>query len=157
DSTALLLLDGTQRLAIRHARGSMAPAIGESVALGAGIVGRALTEGRSVLIDDMLAEPGRARPDLDELSGIRSFLAVPLVWRGETLGLVTIGRNEPGALDASDTQLIGELAEHAAVAVAHARTYAQEQARRVELESAYKALERAQQHLGQREKLSAIG
>jgi two-component system NtrC family sensor kinase len=157
ESTALLLLEDGDRLTIRHGRGAVASAIGERVAVGAGVAGRALSEGRPVLVDDMLTEPGRARPDLDARSGIRSYLAVPLIWRGETLGLVTVGRSAPGALQASDTQLVEELAEQAASAVAHARAYGQEQARRVELEAAYQALERAQQHLAQSEKLTAIG
>jgi two-component system, NtrC family, sensor kinase len=157
DSTALLLLEDDQLLTIRHGRGWVASAIGERVAVGAGVVGRALSEGRSILIDDMLSEPGRARPDLDKRSGIRSYLAVPLIWAGETLGLVTVGRSVAGALTARDTQLVDELAEQAAAAIAHARAYQQEQARRVELESAYKALELAQQQLAQGEKLTAIG
>lgn len=157
ESTALLLLDDDERLTIRHGRGAVAAAIGESVSVGVGVVGRAISEGRAVLIDDMLAEPGRARPDLDLRLGIRSYLAVPLIWRGQTLGLVTVGRTAAGSLQPSDTQLVVELGEQAASAVAHAREHAQEQARRLELEAAYKALEGAQQHLAQTEKLTAIG
>lgn len=157
ESTALLLFEDGEFLTIRHGRGAVTSSIGEHVPVGAGVVGRAIREGRAVLVDDMLTEPGRARPDLDRLSGIRAFLAVPLVWRGETLGLVTVGRTTAGTLQASDTQLVVELAEQAASAVAHARAYALEQARRLELEAAYKALEGAQEHLVQSEKLSAIG
>jgi GAF domain-containing protein len=83
-----------------HGRGAVALSTGERVTVGAGVVGRAIRERRAVLVDDMLTEPGRARPDLDVRSGIRSYLAVPLSWRGETLGVVTVGRTTPGALQA---------------------------------------------------------
>jgi signal transduction histidine kinase len=121
------------------------------------VVGRALSEARPVLVEDMLAEPNRARPDLDARSGIRSYLAVPLAWRGETLGLVTVGVARPGALQPSHTELVSELAEQAAAAVAHAHTYAAERAQREQLAALNRALAQAQQQLVQNEKLTAIG
>src|SRR5438105_1342456 len=105
----------------------------------------------------VLAESSRARPDLDERSGIRSYLAAPLVWRGDTLGVVTVASTQPGVFGEAEYTLAGELAEQAAAAVAHARAFAEEQARRQELESMNLALQRAQQHLVQVEKLTAIG
>jgi two-component system NtrC family sensor kinase len=157
ESTAILLQEDGDHLVIRVGRGSAANTVGERVPIGAGIVGRALIEGRPVRIDDMLTETGRARPDLDARSGIRSYLAVPLVWRGDTLGVVTVAALQPGVFGEAETTLAGEFAEQAAVAVAHARAFTEESARRAQLESMNLALQRAQQHLVQVEKLTAIG
>src|SRR5579859_2810108 len=157
ESTAILLQEDGEHLVIRVGRGSVAGAIGERVPIGAGVVGRALIEGRPVTIDDMLTEPGRARPDLDERSGIRSYLAAPLVWRGDTLGVVTVASTQPGMFGEAECLLAAELAEQAGAAVAHARAFSEEQARREQLESMNLALQRAQQHLVQVEKLTAIG
>ena len=164
DLLAILLLDNPEHLVIRVGRGDVAAATGERVRADQGIVGQALQEERPILIDDMLAEEGRAQPDLDARSGLRTYLAVPLIWRGEVVGAVTVGATEPGALNPVQAALICELAEQAAAAVAHARDYAREQARREEVEVLYRdlaersaALGRAQEQLVQNEKLAAIG
>ncbi len=163
ESTAILLLD-QEELVIRVGHGMAAGAVGERVRVDAGVVGRALRTGQPVLVPDMLMEPGRARPDLDMRSGLRAYLAAPLLWRGERLGVVTAGAPEPGALGPIDVRLIGELADQAAAAVAHAGAYAREQARRAEIEGLYRelatqaaSLEQAQRHLIATEKLTAIG
>jgi signal transduction histidine kinase len=143
ESTAILLVEDDRHLVVRAGTGPAVSAVGEHVLMSAGVVGRALADGRPILIDDMRDEPSRARPDLDERTGIRSYLATPLIWRGETLGVVTVGALEPGALDATDAQLVGELGEQASAAVANAR--------------AYDRLKRTQSRLIETEKLSGIG
>jgi two-component system, NtrC family, sensor kinase len=157
ESTAILLLEDGQHLVIRAGCGAVVGAIGESVPFDAGVVGRALRDSRPVYVDDMLTEPNRARPDLDARSGIRSFLAAPLVWRGVSLGVITAAGLSPGMYGDTEALLAGELAEQAAASVAHARAYAEELARRQELESLNRALVQAEQRLVQTEKLAAIG
>jgi signal transduction histidine kinase len=157
ESTAILVQDDGEHLVIRVGRGPVAEAIGERVPVGAGVVGRALLEGRPILVDDMQIEPGRARPDLDARLGVRSYLAAPLVWRGDTLGVVTLGSGAPGVFAQSHCQLVAELAEQAAAAVAHARAYSEELARREQLELLNRSLAQTQQRMVQIEKLTAIG
>jgi two-component system, NtrC family, sensor kinase len=157
ESTAILLLEDGEHLVIRAGCGAVVGSIGERVPVGAGVVGRALRDGRPVRVDDMLNEPGRARPDLDARSGIRSFLAAPLVWRGVSLGVITAGALSPGAYGDTEAELAGELAEQAAAGVAHARAYADQRERSEELESLNRSLVQAEQRLVQTEKLTAIG
>jgi len=142
-STAILLVEDDSNLMVRAGTGPAVSTVGQHVPMSAGVAGRALAEGRPILIDDMHNEPSRARPDLDALTGIRSYLATPLIWRDETLGVVTVGALEPGALGATDAQLVSELGEQAATAVANAR--------------AYDRLKRTQSRLIETEKLSGIG
>jgi signal transduction histidine kinase len=142
-STAILLVEDDTHLVVRAGCGPAVSAVGEHVPMSAGVVGRALAEGQPILIDDMHDEPSRARPDLDAITGIRSYLATPLIWRTETLGVVTVGALEPGALDTTDAQLVSELGEQAAAAVANARDYDR--------------LKRTQSQLIETEKLSGIG
>ncbi len=157
ESTAILLLEDGQHLVIRAGCGAVVGAIGESVPFDAGVVGRALRDSRPVCIDDMLTEPNRARPDLDARSGIRSFLAAPLVWRGVSLGVITAAGLSPGMYGDTEAALAGELAEQAAASVAHARAFADELARRQELESLNRALVQAEQRLVQTELQSLRG
>jgi signal transduction histidine kinase len=105
----------------------------------------------------MHLEPSRARPDLDDRTGLRSYIATPLIWREERLGVLTVGAPEPHALNSADAELFAELAEQAAAAVAHAHAYTQEQARREELEVVNAALSHAQRKLIDGEKQSALG
>src|SRR5207302_10953068 len=85
-------------------------------------------------------------------------------WRGEPLGVVTIGPAQPGVFGDEQVQLVSELAEHAAAAVAHAHAYAEERQRRQhgevlvrQLADRTAELERLQHQLVQNEKLTAIG
>jgi signal transduction histidine kinase len=163
ETSAILLLQSDDSLVIRAGQGPIAAAVGERVQAHASIAGRALRDGRAVLIEDMTGAQDRARPDLDSRSGTRAYLAAPLVWRDEQLGVITVGATRLGALGTSDEYLITELAEQAAAAVAHARAYTDEQARRLESEAvAHELTERTaqmvhlQKQLVQSEKMSAI-
>jgi signal transduction histidine kinase len=61
--------------------------------------------------------------------GIRSFVAVPLVASGETVGLLTLATAESGrVLDADDVRLAEELGGRAAQALENARLFAEVQA-----------------------------
>ena len=62
------------------------------------------------------------------------YLASPLILRDEQLGVITVGRTRPKSISNTYVQLIGDLAEQAAVAVALARAYARERALRDQAE-----------------------
>ncbi|MCA1644698.1 MAG: hypothetical protein LC797_04225 [Chloroflexi bacterium] len=64
--------------------------------------------------------------------------ALGLLWNGEPLGMVTVATRWQKDLSRGpgDASLVQELAEHAAAAVAHARTYTRVQAQRAETEEA---------------------
>ncbi|WOX26284.1 SpoIIE family protein phosphatase [Streptomyces solicathayae] len=57
-------------------------------------------------------------------AGVHSYLAVPLIARGEVLGALTLARtNDPLPFDEDDVLLAGELAARAAVSIDNARWY----------------------------------
>jgi signal transduction histidine kinase len=161
---AIFLVEGEASLVLRAGLGDMDVALGDRLRLGEGIIGRALDQGSPVLVPDMLAARGRARPELDARLGTRAYLAAPLIWRDQRLGAVTVGALEPGGLTENDAALVAELAELAAVAVANARLYTQELERRAETEQLNELLvrqsdelRRIQRQLVENEKLAAIG
>jgi signal transduction histidine kinase len=164
DSTALALLDWDGTLVIRAGRGAITANVGDTLTTDHGITARTISEGRPILVTDMLEEPGRARPELDEKYGVRTFLAVPLIWHEESLGVVTVAFHAPAKLSEQDVAVVLALAEQAAAAVAHARDFAEEQRLREESEEITRQLaeqaaqlDRVQQQLVQNEKLTAIG
>lgn len=63
-------------------------------------------------------------------AGLNALLLIPLVQRGETLGMLGLGKTAAGSgFDASEVRLARNLAGQAAVAVEHARLYTQAQHR----------------------------
>lgn len=70
-------------------------------------------------------------PALDNLSssvqaiitrdGLRAWIAVPLIVRGELMGLLGLGRAKPGLLAVEETEMIREVADQLAIAIGNAR------------------------------------
>src|SRR5262249_38813899 len=61
------------------------------------IFGRALVEGRTVHIPDLLADPEYRQPDAAHVAnviGVRAGLGVPLIREGNVVGVLTVVRNE---------------------------------------------------------------
>ncbi|MGC1946007.1 MAG: GAF domain-containing protein, partial [Pseudolabrys sp.] len=67
-----------------------------SIALSAGrgsIVGRALVEGKTVQVADVLAEPDYVYLEPQKVAGYRTFLAVPLLREGHPIGVIVLTRS----------------------------------------------------------------
>lgn len=98
---------------------------GMSVAYGEGIAGWVAREQKSVLVMDPAADP-RFAARFDDISRTetRSVLAVPLVVRGRTLGVIELVN---GLVDRPfapyDLRLVEMLAEFAAIAIENARNF----------------------------------
>jgi two-component system cell cycle sensor histidine kinase/response regulator CckA len=73
-----------------------------------------------------------------ETIGIHSMLVVVLRLRGESIGTLTLFRFDPASpsFDAADQEMAQALADHAALAIGNARSYAAERAAREEAEKA---------------------
>jgi PAS domain S-box-containing protein len=102
----------------------------------AGIVGRAFSEKRSVLVHDVRSDP-RLYSGIPALSTItlRSMVAVPLISRGTAIGVLGTINKTDGAFTDDDVQILTALANGAAVAIENAQLYAAEQTRRRQLEA----------------------
>lgn len=90
---AIAFIEGAE-LVIRAAVGSIdGSALGKRVKLGRGISSQVVLERRSVLSNNAVAD------DIDHAQPgrhIHSILAVPLLWQGDCLGLLTLESTEPG-------------------------------------------------------------
>ena len=62
-------------------------------------------------------------------TGSQSMMFVPFVFRGETLGVITLGSRTPGRYTDDDVELALELGRRAATAIANARNYERAQER----------------------------
>jgi excisionase family DNA binding protein len=119
---SIALVEGDE-LVIRAAVGPFADvARGQRQPRGAGIAWDVVTTGEPFLSHDLLAE-GR-RPT----SEFRSFLAVPLTWRGAVLGMLEIDSVTPNAFTAEDVALLRRVALALSGSVELARRYMAEAA-----------------------------
>ncbi|MGC9356667.1 MAG: GAF domain-containing protein [Anaerolineae bacterium] len=97
---------------------------GVRMPLEAGIVGWVVREMQPVLVSDAQNDP-RFYQQVDEITGMEthSMVAVPLVCRGDILGVVeaiNVGESE---FDEEDVDLLNSLADSAAMAIENARLY----------------------------------
>jgi serine/threonine-protein kinase PknK len=118
----LLLRAPDGRLVPRAARNlARHDLVGEQLALSQGIARRAVETGEPVVAIDALATHGALHASVHALK-LRSVLAVPLVARGETLGVVYLDdRMRSGAFGARELAWVRLVASQAAMAIADAR------------------------------------
>jgi diguanylate cyclase (GGDEF)-like protein len=122
----LLLDDQASELRFEVATGPGAERLSAlRLRMGEGIAGWVAREGQSVLVQDVARDP-RFSSRYDDLSGQRShsLIAVPLVSKGRTLGVLEVvsgvGERE---LTPEDLLTVQTLADHAAIAIENAQAF----------------------------------
>jgi signal transduction histidine kinase len=120
---SIALLDReTNELVFRVASGGGADTvIGERVPWGQGIVGAAAQLGKPINVFDV-GQDDRFYQEIDKKQAkfiTQSILAVPMISRGQVVGVVE-GLNKPGGFDAEDERLLSALASLAASVVENA-------------------------------------
>ena len=107
--------------------------------------GRGTAASRAVLscnvaaIPDVLVDTDYVNGVAAETAGFRSILAVPLMRQGKPIGVVAVGRAEPGPFSVSHVTLLQTFAEQAVIAIENARLFR-------EIEDKGRQLEIASQH-----------
>lgn len=126
EAASLFLLEGElgepQARLVCAASAGPSDVTGLSLPAASGIIGRALRENASQLVNDVRGDPDFL-PPADPAFRIRSLICVPLAVRGERLGAVEVmNRRASGAkFGAKDVELLEMLAAAAALALANAR------------------------------------
>ena len=104
----------------------------------------AMTSGRPWIIDNVQDESDAGRDfrnvfrpflELRAFRGIRSFLAVPLISKGNVVGMLTAAHDNPGHFTPERANFIVVAASQAAVAMDNARLFQQTEERTRELGS----------------------
>ncbi|HSY22872.1 MAG TPA: PAS domain S-box protein [Polyangiaceae bacterium] len=128
--------------------------------VGEGVSGRVVASGQGLLLPHVEPEAIVAaadppyRPLLERLR-VASLIALPLTCRGQIVGIANLMRSEKSEpYTEDDFQLVRSVADHAAIAIANARSFANERAARAALETATKARREAE---GRFARLAASG
>ncbi|HEX7172118.1 MAG TPA: GAF domain-containing protein [Candidatus Limnocylindria bacterium] len=94
-----------------------------------GVSGRSVLERRASWTDDYLTDTSfRHEANADRVGrdlGIRSVIAAPLLADDEPMGAIGVYAEVPGAFDSDAAELLGLLADQAAIVLTNARLYAE--------------------------------
>lgn len=108
---------------------------GHRLQIGTGLVGAAAQTGKPRIALDVGADPVYFNnPDLPNT---HSEMALPLHYRGVTIGVLDVQSTQPGAFTESDANTLSILADQVAVAIENARLFGQIQQAREEAETLY--------------------
>jgi GAF domain-containing protein len=95
--------------------------------------GRAILTGRLVAIPDVVSEPGYGIAELAQVTGFRSVVAVPLIRDERPIGVINVGRPEPGHFSENQIALLQTFADQAVIAIENARLFRELETRTREL------------------------
>ncbi|HET8585391.1 MAG TPA: GAF domain-containing protein [Casimicrobiaceae bacterium] len=115
------------------------------VPVGTGFPGVVAAERKPLILHD-LNETDVLNPML-RLRGIRSMLGVPLLVRGDVIGVINVGSSQEHAFTGEDVDLLQLAADRAALAIEHARVFETERAMRERMERVQAVTDAALAHL----------
>ena len=107
--------------------GSRPLPVGNLLRRGEGLSGKVWETGEPLIVEDYLGWEGRAEAYVDY--GPASVVGVPILWRGEFLGVLNVGdpSDPPRVFSPADVELLTMLAAQVAVAIKNARLHEQTQ------------------------------
>jgi two-component system, NtrC family, sensor kinase len=121
------------------------------------VLGRAVTECKPVLVDDVEADPEYTLREGQRLGGFRTVLGIPLLREGVPIGVIILTRNTVRPFTNKQIELATTFADQAAIAIENVRLFEAEQQRTQELARSIEELRNAQDRLVQTEKLASLG
>ena len=124
------------------------------------VFGRAILDGRTIHVPDLLADPELDQRRLRDYAGVanmRSGLGVPLMREGAIVGVFTLQRREPRPFTDKQIELVTTFADQAVIAIENVRLFDEVQARTRELAASLEDLRTAQDRLVQTQKLASLG
>jgi|GEM_PF-686056 len=130
---ALWLADETRRLLRAFAFSdpeALADLRGAEIGFHDGALGWAATRRELLAIADVSTDPRVRQPDWWGQRGLRSLLAIPVVFEGSLLAVLALYGRQTFHLQLDDRDVVDSFATHAAVAIRNARLFAQTERRR---------------------------
>jgi two-component system, NtrC family, sensor kinase len=95
--------------------------------------GRAFSDGKTVHIPDVFADPEYKYWEAQQLGNFRTLLTVPLVRQGTVIGVIAMWRTEMKPFDDKEINLVKTFADQAAIAIANVELFRTVERQREEL------------------------
>jgi GAF domain-containing protein len=121
------------------------------------IVGRVVSEGKSVHLIDALADPNLDVVNRSRSGNVRTALGVPLLREGTPVGVLLLQRSVVQPFSDKQIELAETFADQAVIAIENVRLFESVEARTRELAASLEDLRTAQDRLVQTEKLASLG
>jgi GAF domain-containing protein len=121
------------------------------------LVGRTASEGRTIHIPDVLADPDYGWTESIKRGNFRTMLGIPLLREGTPMGVIAICRSRVLPFTDKQIELVTTFADQAVIAIENVRLFDEVQARTAELSGSLENLQTAQDRLVQTEKLASLG
>jgi len=121
------------------------------------ITGRVALEGRTVHVEDVLADPEFTGHGYQSRGNFRTTLGVPLRREGKTIGVFFLARSHVKHFAESQIELVTTFSDQAVIAIENVRLFESVEARTRELAESLEELRTAQDRLVQTEKLASLG
>ena len=156
DTCAVLLLDEAGEELVARAAVGIEEEVeqGVRIPVGRGFAGRVAAGREPVILDDV-DHADVLNPILRE-KGIKSMLGVPLLVRGEVIGVLHVGSLTYRRFTPEDVELLQLAADRAAIAIAHARAFEAERRARQRIEHVQAVMDEALAHLELEELLAVL-
>lgn len=125
---------------------------------GRGPTGTAVRTGRIVIVNNTEKDPDFSPWREQALKrGYLSALAIPISYREEVMGYLTVYSGRKNAFGNEETEFLTQIAEDVAVGVKSLRLEKELESKHVELQKAYAELKASEEMVVQQEKLASIG
>jgi GAF domain-containing protein len=123
-----------------------------NIKLGRGIAGRVAKWGKSITVLDVQKDKRYTNQDIARKENLRSLLSVPLILKGNVIGVLNCYTTKPHRFSQNEINVIKSIANQAAIVIENFRLVVESKIIKEELE-ARKAIERAKGILMKKEKL----
>ena len=105
------------------------------------VVGRAMSDGKTVHVADVIADPDHVLVEQRKVGRYRAVLAVPLMRERVAIGILRLTRNQPQPFTDKQIELVQTFADQAVIAIENVRLFGEVQARTRELAQSVEELQ----------------